>query len=136
MSTMDLSESLFRFYLVNLSKKEKLLLETIFFIYLQQELILLYRAEENMEVPMVSSPVVRGLVNDLLLNNDYTVQGLAHYTGYPEDVIYDLASGLNLNPTLALSTKIIELHAIARRDLYSDLIKRIIVNLNQSIESK
>ena len=80
-----------------------------------------------------SSPVIRGIVNDLLTNSDYSVQGLANYTGYPEDVIYDLAIGMNTNPTLNLSTKIVELHAIARRDFYSELIKKVITKLTNDL---
>lgn len=130
MAAANLLDSLFRLYFDKLSKKERLLLEIILFVHLYQELIECYEAESNhkMEGSMRSGSVIRGIVNDLLVD-EYSVQGLANYTGYPEDVIYDLAAGMNTNPTLTLSAKIIELHAIARRDFYNELIKKVIVKL-------
>lgn len=131
MAATDLLESLFRPYFDKPSKKDRLLLETILFIHLYQELIICF-SEKNghkKESSMVNGPVIRSIVNDLLVNNEYSLQGLANYTGYPEEVIYDVAVGMNTNPTLTLSTKIIELHAIARRDFYSELIKKVIVKL-------
>lgn len=134
MAATDLLGSMFRLYFAKLSKNERVLLETILFVYLYQELIECYEAENNykMENSMISGPVIRGIVNDLLVNNEYSVQGIANYTGYPEDVIYELAAGMNTNPTLILSTKIVELHAIARRDFYSELIKKVVIKLTST----
>lgn len=81
------------------------------------------------KIRMLNTSVIRGLVNDLLSDNEYSLEGLAVYTGYPEDAIFDLIAGINTNPTIGLSTKIIELHAIARRDFYDGLVKKILANL-------
>ena len=131
MCAMDLLSNVLHFYFDKLPRKEKLLLEAIFFAFLYQELATHYKNESNQtrEVSMINDPVICNLVNDLLINNDYSIQGLADYTGYPEDVIYDLAAGMNTNPTILLSTKIIQLHAIARRDLYNTLLKKVITKL-------
>ena len=131
MCAMDLLSNVLHFYFDKLPRKEKLLLEAIFFAFLYQELATHYKTESNQtrEVSMINDPVICNLVNDLLINNDYSIQGLADYTGYPEDVIYDLAAGMNTNPTILLSTKIIQLHAIARRDLYNTLLKKVITKL-------
>jgi len=131
MAATNLVDSLFHFYFDNLTKKEKVLLEIIFFVYLYHELIDFYKEKynHNMEGSMINGFVIRGLVNDLLINEEYSIQGLANYTGYPEDVICDVAAGMNTNPTLILSAKIVELHAVARRDFYHDLIKKIMSKL-------
>ena len=43
----------------------------------------------------------------------------------PEEIIYEVASGCNANPSLMLSRKIIDLHRQVRGDWYDDVIKRI-----------
>lgn len=136
MATMDLLTNLFHVQLETLSKKEKLLLETILFNLLYQELIESYQVDDSnqKENEMINEPMIRLLINDLLSNNDYSLQGLASYSGFPEEVIYDLATGITSNPTLALSTKIIELHAIARKDFYCELIKKMITKLNKTMQ--
>ncbi|MBA3661117.1 MAG: hypothetical protein H0W64_05295 [Gammaproteobacteria bacterium] len=124
MASTDLLLSLFRPYIINLSKKEILLLELVFFIYLYQELTVWCHEHGSVENSMISSLTISKLVNDLLINNEYSLEGLASYTGYPQDVIYDLAAGVNSEPTLVLSAKIIELHSIARREVYNDLVHK------------
>src|SRR3990167_933326 len=97
-----------------MSKKEKLMLETILFKYLYQELATQYASNtQKEENDMINSFVIKNLTNELLTMEEYSLEGLATYTGFPEEVISDLARGINLHPTFALSTKIIELHVIA-----------------------
>src|SRR5690606_27055388 len=83
---------------------------------------LITRQQLQQEEPMVDGLMIRRLVNDLIINEEYSIAGLAHYTGFPEDVIYDLASGINNDPTISLAYKIIELHAQARQELYLSLL--------------
>jgi hypothetical protein len=45
----------------------------------------------------------------------------------PIDAIIEVASGINVNPSLVLSAKIIRLHSDVRKELYSALIRKIIV---------
>jgi len=118
----------------NSSIKERLILETIVFKHLCGELKKHFMNELDgcnknlikMEMDMADGVMIHKLVNDLLLNNDYSISGLACYTGYPEEVIYDLAAGINNNPTIALSNKIIELHFLSRRDLYISVLENLI----------
>lgn len=123
----NLLSGLFQIYCNNLNKKESVLLGSLLFISLYQELShkFEYFNTNEKEERMISGFLIQGLVNDLLGTKDYTLAGLASYTGYPEEVIYDIAVGLNINPTLALATKIMELHSIARRDCYHELIEKI-----------
>ena len=65
---------------------------------------------------------VRCMINDMLSAGFYTVSGLALYTGVPDDVIFDLAGGLNSDPSLRLTRKLIELHRMARPEIYRKLL--------------
>jgi hypothetical protein len=87
---------------------------------------------------METNSTIRNLVNDLLSSNEYSIDGLATYTGYPEDVIYDIAAGMNNNPTLVSAIKIIELHIMCRQDLYIDIAKKITskISFNKTSASK
>lgn len=127
MAATDLMASLFGLDCDKLSKNERTLIEIIMINYVYQELVTYFRAiyDNQMEEFMLNGDVIRILVNDLVSSNEYSIQAIASYTGYPEDVIFDLAGGMNLNPTFALSTRIIELHALSRREFYNSLIKRI-----------
>ncbi|MDR3491022.1 MAG: hypothetical protein P4M12_03125 [Gammaproteobacteria bacterium] len=70
---------------------------------------------------------LRLLINDILLSEEYTLEGIAYYTHLPEEVICDVASGKNLEPSATLSRKIIKLHRIVRPKLYEEIMKKIIM---------
>lgn len=74
---------------------------------------------------MIEEQFIRYIINDLITSEEYTLPGIAYYTNTPEEVIYDLASGANNNPSLRLSRKIVELHQSTRPELYTHLIKKI-----------
>jgi len=128
MTATDLVISLLRYPCDNLTQHEKTFLEMITFSYLYQQLLTTFQETfgNHREEFMIDGVLIQNLVNDLIASSDYSIPALASYTGYPEDVIYDLASGMNLQPTLSLSTKIIELHALSRREFYSSLIRKIL----------
>jgi hypothetical protein len=131
MATTELLTSLFQLYCIpNLLKKEKCLLETIFFVYLYQELLIHFEEQTAKdqsveEESMLDGYVIRQLIHDLISSEDYSIPGIACYTGFPEDVIFDLASGVNAHPSLSFARKIVELHAMARREFYSKLIPKV-----------
>src|SRR5205814_9908823 len=91
MSSTELVSSVFH-HLCNkkISKKVGLLLENVLFKYLYSQLKNTYKSEINFlqEDDMISGGVIRAMINDLLINKDYSIEGLANYTGYPEDVLY------------------------------------------------
>jgi hypothetical protein len=53
-----------------------------------------------------------------LSTGEYSLQGIAYYTGTHEDVMQELASGLNTKPLATVLQKIIELHKTVRHNLY------------------
>ena len=115
------------------SVREKRILELLLYKYIYDEMH--HRLEENYffkeEHEMVDGYLIRSLVNDLLINKDYSISGLACYTGIPEDVIYDISAGINNDPTITVSNKIIGLHFMARRELYVSFVKRFTNAINK-----
>src|SRR3990167_10115647 len=81
------------------TKKEVMILEMVVHVNLCQGLKDYFKREfylnnfETMEDGMLECSMIRRLANDLLSNEDYSLSGLAQYTGFPEEVIYDLVSG-------------------------------------------
>ena len=135
MSATDLLESLFRCNICKLSIKERRLSELIIFKYLYRELLQYFEINiTEREENMLYGSIIRGIINELLLSEEYSLEGLANYTGYPEDVIYEIAAGININPTLPLSAKIIELHSLAKPEVYNSLIKKMVAHINKTQE--
>ena len=74
---------------------------------------------------MLEANFLRYIIHDLLSIEAYSLQGIAYHANVPEEIIYEVASGCNTNPSLTLSRKIIDLHRQVRGDWYDDVIKRI-----------
>lgn len=77
---------------------------------------------------MIDAGVIRFLINDIIATEEYSLEGVANYLRVPLDVVVDLVTGININPSLALSTKIIELHTTVRKTVYGEIIKKIAEN--------
>jgi hypothetical protein len=126
-----------------LPKKEKILLEAYLFIHLHHELRTIFskryrkylqiiKFDTEKEDAMLDANFLLYLINDILSTEEYSLTGIAHYTRIPEEIIFDVISGLNKNPSSTLWRKVIELHSTVRRDLYQELIKKILANQNIS----
>lgn len=118
----------------HLSKEENLLLETILICALCDELSEMYQDRvannfikkyQEKDSMMVHGNVINLILQDLIKSNEYTITGVATYSNVPEDVIYDIAIGNNNNPSLEVSRKIVELHRVARADLYQRVMQKI-----------
>jgi len=119
-----------------LSKEENFILEAEFFTRVCEELMEVFKAQykdyfhlmkcnAEMENAIMETKFVRCVINDILSAEEYTLPGIAYYTQTPEEVVYDVAMGLNTNPSAIFLRKIIELHRSIRRDLYREIIKKI-----------
>ena len=119
-------------YEISFSKHELLLLEADllneichelknFFDKKQKSYQQILKSAKPNEVEMIEANYIRSTLNDIINSGEYTLEGLATYTQIPEDVLYDIAIGKNLNPSLAISQKIIDLHKFIRSDLYNSL---------------
>lgn len=118
------------------SKEEFKLLEAEIFIRIYDELKEIFRKKYkdfsylikltiNQENTMLEKNFTQIILNDILSTEEYTLQGIAHYTDIPEDVIHELASGLNTKPLVTCLRKVIELHRLVRRELYQSIGKKI-----------
>ena len=74
---------------------------------------------------MFDTDFLNFVIEDILLTEEYSLAGIANYTHVPEDVIRDLVSGINKTPSSFVWRKLVELHSTIRRDLYRDLINKI-----------
>ena len=119
-----------------LSKYEKKLLEANLFISICKELIKIYqdinkdffrliKLTTKMENEMLESNFIRCIINDILSTGEYNARGIAFYSNITEDVIDEIASGINTCPSLSLSRKIIELHRSVRPTIYRDILAKI-----------
>ncbi len=115
-------------------KKELMLLEAELFARFCEEIREIIRKKNmdyfqimkfNKEKIMLETKFIRCILNDILSTEEYNLSGIALYTDVPEDVIYDLVSGCNANPTFLLSQKIIVLHRMVRPNLYQEIAKKI-----------
>jgi hypothetical protein len=77
---------------------------------------------------MLEANFIKYLIRDILSTEEYSLTGIANYARIPEDVIYDLFTGFNKNPSSSLWNKVIELHSTVRSDLYQKLIAKIMSN--------
>lgn len=118
------------------SKEELIFLEAELYVRICEELKEIIREQNEdyfrimkfnleKEKTMLEIKFIRCIINDILSTEEYNLSGVALYTDTPEDVIYDLASGCNTNPTFLLSRKIIELHRTVRPTLYRDIVDKI-----------
>lgn len=132
-------QSLSYLYGVNshrLSKEENFIIEAGLFVRLCEELhefikkqyreyFTLIKINPRKENAMIETNFLRCIVNDILSTGEYTLSGIAYYSHVSEDVIYEIISGCNTNPSLLLARKIIDLHRSIRKDLYQAIFKKI-----------
>jgi hypothetical protein len=120
----------------NFSKEENRLLEAEIFIRICDELKEMFRQQYkdffhlmkltvSREDKMLERNFIRLILKDILLTEEYTLQGIARYTDIHEDVIHELASGLNTEPLAICLRKVIELHRSVRGELYRAIGKKI-----------
>lgn len=146
MSKPDLVFYLFRQDCNKLTQLERLIMEIVLvirvykelseiFINRQKKFQMLTRKYFKKEDDMNDVKFMREMVNDILSTNEYSLSGIANCTHIPEDVLTDLAAGLNDNPTFELSRKLFELHASVRKDLYDGIMRKIISEFSGTITS-
>ncbi len=122
--------------IANLSKEEKLLLEAELFLKICDELREIFRKQHRdyfncmkftleMENTMLDANFIRLIIQDILLSEEYTLQGIARYIDTHEDVVHELAAGLNTKPLATYFRKTIELHRTVRHELYHAIGKKI-----------
>jgi hypothetical protein len=124
----------------NLTKEEKRLLEADLYIKICIELKEIYRERykhyfrlmnftKDQEDAMLEEKFLQNILKDILLSQQYDPQGIAIYTDIPLDVILELISGLNTQPSAICFRKIIELDRNVRGEVYNAIGKKIATEL-------
>ena len=136
MSAMEPLYRLTGIPLSQLTEKQGLFLDAVIFTHICKELREIFRKQHieyfrlmkftpEKENHMLESEFIRLIIKDILKTGDYTLEGIAYYTDTHEDVIRELAAGLNTKPTALFFRKTIELHRTVRRELYSTIARKI-----------
>lgn len=134
---MDLISYLLRLDSSKFSNIEKHLLEIKLFVGIYRELHEIFKRQymdyqrlikttPNQEESMLSINFEQEMIKDILSTKEYSLSGIATHTFTPEEVVYDIASGINTDPTCKLSRKLFELHMTVRRNLYDAIVQKII----------
>jgi hypothetical protein len=89
----------------------------------------------EMEDMMLEANFVQLLINDILSTKEYDLQGIAYYTNTYEDVIAEIMTGKNTNPSVLLVCRLIELHRAVRREVYQMITKKITQHYTQQAEN-
>ncbi len=138
MSKTDLVRLLLR-RPIKLSRVEKFLLEMKLLTRIYQELAEIFKSRYedyqqlikpnfNQEKNMDEMSFMREIINDIVLSEEYSLAGIFTHTRIPEEVLYDLATGINTNPTFHAARKLFELHILVKRDLYDGIMRKIILD--------
>ena len=75
------------------------------------------------------------MIKDILSTQEYSLAGIATHTHIPEEVLCDVAAGINNNPTFELSLRLFELHINVRHDLYERIMQKIALKYLKPTES-
>jgi hypothetical protein len=136
MSTVEPLYCLMTRQLEKYSKSERIILEAGFFSCVCKQLKEMFRKQNReyfrlmkftieMENAMLDADFICFVIKDILSTNEYNLQGIAYYTNIHEDVIYEILTGKNNNPSAIIFQKIIDLHCSVRAELYREIIKKV-----------
>ena len=121
-----------------LSKEEIFILEAELFTCICEELKEFFRNHHRdyfrlmkftieQENAMLEINFIRLIMKDIVSSEEYTLEGIARYTDIHEDIVQEVFTGRNINPSAKLLRRIIELHRSIRRDLYNAIMKKIAI---------
>ncbi len=133
---MAAPEPLYR--LLNIHREEKIsgktrhLLEATLISELITELKQYHSEKSQGDNYMLDMQFLRFIIRDIITDGEYTLEGIARYTGVHPDLIYDIAGGINSSPTLPLFHRLIELHRRACPMLYNQVRENIISRLSDN----
>lgn len=136
MSKTNFSYYLLKKYNIKLQFPEKNLLEINLLVRVYHELSKIFQSQykkyqqliksnPNQEEHMSSMKFMPEMIKDILSTKEYTMTGIANQTHIPEEVLFDVVSGINNDTTFETSIKIFELHISVRRNLYDEIMRKI-----------
>lgn len=121
-----------------LTKDEILILEAELFVCICEELrnyfknqlsnyFCLMKFTTEKENTMLEINFINLIIKDILSSEEYTLEGIARYTDTHQDIVQDVITEINTSPSAKLLRRIIELHRSIRRDLYNEIMKKIVM---------
>ncbi|EKD54007.1 MAG: hypothetical protein ACD_60C00132G0013 [uncultured bacterium] len=137
MPKTDLVCCLLRKHNSRLSRIQRILLEIKLFIHICQELTKIFKSrykeyqrlvktDYKQEENVFDVKLMQEMIKDILSTNEYSLAGMATYTRIPEEVLFDVVSGMNTDLTFETSKKIFELHILVRPHLYDEIMRKIV----------
>lgn len=118
-----------------LTKAESLLLKASIFVRVCEKMFMIFEDQHQDYLKLLKDHgknnyleinLLPWLINDILSTEEYTLEGIANFIRMPIDVLIEVISGINRNPSLRLATNIISLHLNVRPTLYNELLKKIL----------
>ncbi len=121
-------------YFLNLSiKNERKILKAFILSQLYQ---LFYELFQNklkcnnniflMEYYTMDSKIIQVLINSIVETEEYTLEGIAHYTHIPFDVIFDAACGISNQFSITPWARIVDLYLQLKPDVAQVLINKLL----------
>lgn len=74
----------------------------------------------------MDSRIIQLLIKNILDTEQYTLEGIANYTHFPFDIIYDAACGISNQFSIAFWVRIVDLYLKVKPDVYPVLINRLL----------
>lgn len=144
MASMELISTIFSSNVSLLSRAEIFLLEADFLNRICDELKKAFKKRyssyfqtlnlsEEGKNNMIEEVFIKTVIKDILDSGDYTLTGIAYYTNTPEEVVYDLAAGLNTNPSAKFLINLICLHRMVKQELYKKIILKITTQYSECV---
>lgn len=121
----------------DLNRNEKILLDIELFLIITEELENKFKSlyqdyfnlikfanekEENMQ----EANLTRLILTDILSSEAYTLEGIAQYADICEEVLQDILTGWNSNPSVGIFRKLVSLHREVKHETYQKLFNKMI----------
>lgn len=128
-----------------LSQEEKMILEAELFFRFCEELMSRYKhehlqyfkllkTESDKDTNMLDADFTRLIIKDILISEEYTLDGIAVYANTHKDVIYDVVMGYNASPSVMFVKSMIALHRTVRPELYQQISRKILSDVTKAGE--
>lgn len=120
-----------------LTKEENFLLEGEIFFYVMTSIkesfkqkykrfFSLMKYNMEMENTMIENDYLRLIIHDIIATEEYDIKGIAYYTDTPEEILLEILTGTNKNPSAVFMQRLIELHRLVRRELYQRVLQKLV----------
>lgn len=80
----------------------------------------------------MDSKIIQLLIKSIVETEEYTLEGIAHYTHIPFDVIYDAACGIKNQFSITPWARVVGLYLKVNPDITQILAKKLLEILNQN----